>query len=109
MEKEEATLDAMLESLKGEMAAIGAELERAQAALSPWEGKIADAKAAVDVAVTERDLLATEKEDAKRRFEEAKAGAEAAVALAKGVDGGDCRRRIDPRERKVASRRATRG
>ena len=83
VEKEEATLDAMLESLKGEMAAIGAELERAQAALSPWEGKIADAKAAVDVAVTERDLLATEKEDAKRRFEEAKAGAEAAVALAK--------------------------
>ena len=83
MEKEEGALDAMLESLKGEMAAIGAQLEKAQAALSPWEGKIADAKAAVDVAVTERDLLATQKEDAKARFEEAKAGADAASALAK--------------------------
>ena len=83
VEKEEGALDAMLESLKGEMAAIGAQLEKAQAALSPWEGKIADAKAAVDVAVTERDLLATQKEDAKARFEEAKAGADAASALAK--------------------------
>ena len=44
--EEEAALDAMLESLKGEMARIGEQLDAAQRELQPWEGKIADAKAA---------------------------------------------------------------
>ncbi len=80
--KEETALDAVLESLKGEMATIGAELEAARAALTPWEGKIADAKAAMDVAVTERDLLVNAKEDARKRYEDAKEGVEKANALA---------------------------
>ena len=45
VEKEESALDAMMESLKGEMAKIGAELDAAQRELQPWEGKIGDAKA----------------------------------------------------------------
>ena len=80
--EEEAALDAMLESLKGEMARIGEQLDAAQRELQPWEGKIADAKARQDVAATERDLLVKQKEDAKRKLEEATAGAEAAEQLA---------------------------
>lgn len=79
--KEETALDAMMESLKGEMAKIGAELDAAQRELQPWEGKIADAKARADVAGTERDLLVARKEEAKRKLGEARAGAEAADAL----------------------------
>ena len=44
VDKEEAALDATVESLKGEMAKIGAELDVAQRELTPWEGKIAGAK-----------------------------------------------------------------
>ena len=63
---EETKLESMLESLKGEMAAAGAALEAARRALSPWEGKIADAKARADVAAAERDVLVSQKRDAQR-------------------------------------------
>ena len=80
--KEEAALDTLMESLKDEMAKIGAELYAAQAEMSPWEGKIADAKARVDVATAERTLLTTAREEATRRLSEARAGVTAAEATA---------------------------
>ena len=56
--------------------------EAARAALSPWEGKIADAKARADVATAERDVLVSQ----KRRAAQA-AGGQA------GRGEGECRRR----------------
>ena len=79
---EEEKLESMLESLKGEMASAGAALEAARRALSPWEGKIADAKVRVDVAVAERDVLISQKREAARKLEAAKQGAEQASAAA---------------------------
>jgi hypothetical protein len=45
-----------------------------------WEGKIADAKARVDVAAAERGLLTTAREEATRRLTEARTGVSAAEA-----------------------------
>ena len=57
VEKEEAALSALLDSLKGEMAEIGAQLDQVQKELAPWEGKLAGAQGAFDVATAERALL----------------------------------------------------
>lgn len=111
---EETKLESMLESLKGEMAAAGAALEAARRALSPWEGKIADAKARADVAAAERDVLVSQKRDAQRRLQEAKQGAEkaSAAAAAKTRDIADAEatlaaeraRALERREAEAAAR-----
>ena len=111
---EETKLESMLESLKGEMAAAGAALEAARRALSPWEGKIADAKARADVATAERDVLVSQKRDAQRRLQEAKQGAEkaSAAAAAKTRDIADAEatlaaeraRALERREAEAAAR-----
>jgi structural maintenance of chromosome 4 len=79
---EEAKLERLVESLKDETAAAGAKLENARRELQPWEGKIADAKARVAVSTAERDLLLSQKEEAKQKLEDAKTGAETAARLA---------------------------
>ena len=71
---EEAKLERLVESLKDETAAAGAKLENARRELQPWEGKIADAKARVAVSTAERDLLLSQKEEAKQKLEDAKTG-----------------------------------
>jgi len=82
IEKEEAALDALLDSLKGEMAQIGAELDQVQKELAPWEGKLADAQGVYDVATTERALLLEKHAEAEKALVSAREGQKEALAKA---------------------------
>ena len=83
VEKEEAALSALLDSLKGEMAEIGAQLDQVQKELAPWEGKLADAQGAFDVATAERALLLNKHAEAEKALITAREGKKDALTKAK--------------------------
>lgn len=83
-EKEEGALDALLDSLKGEMAKIGAELDQVQKELQPWEGKLANAQGEYNVATAERALLLEKHADAEKSLNSAREGQ--ATALKKATE-----------------------
>ena len=107
VQAEEKALEEMLASLKGEMARVGKRLDAAQRALQPWEGKLADAKAAVDVAAAERDLLANQWREAREKLEKAKSGAQEATALAKSKreEIADAEATLESEKARAAERR----
>lgn len=72
--KEEAALDALLESLKGEMAEIGADLDGVQKELAPWENKLATAQGDYDVATAERALLLEKHAEVEKSLNDARIG-----------------------------------
>lgn len=80
--KEETALDELLESLKGEMAQIGAEIDRVQKDLAPWENKLATAQGEFDVATAERALLLEKHAEVERSLNDAREGQKEARAKA---------------------------
>jgi structural maintenance of chromosome 4 len=74
IDKEEAALDALVASLQDEFAAVGRELDQAQKDLAPWEGKLAAAQGAFNVATSERALLLEKHADAEKSLNAAREG-----------------------------------
>ncbi len=55
----------MMDAIKGEVEGHLASLQAVRAELAPWEAKIAEAQARIDVATAERDLVLKKQTDAE--------------------------------------------
>ncbi|WIA08081.1 hypothetical protein OEZ85_007544 [Tetradesmus obliquus] len=81
LEEAEAKLEALQDSIKGEVEAHHQAMSKVRAELAPWESQMAEVQSAIDVATSERDLLLKQQQEAKDRL----AGAQEALAAAKRV------------------------
>lgn len=80
---EEAELDEVRESLKDKTEEFTAKIEAKQRELEPWTAKISEKQSAIDVATSERDLLAQKASGAQSALEEARAN----LQRLKDIDG----------------------
>ncbi|KAH9824306.1 hypothetical protein DFH28DRAFT_1162775 [Melampsora americana] len=71
IEKEEAELDLIRDSLKDKTQVFADQIEVKQAELAPWAAQVTSKKAALDLATSERNLILKKTEDAKASLEAA--------------------------------------
>lgn len=83
---EEAELEEIRDSLKDKTEGFTIEIDAKQRELEPWTAKISEKQSAIDVAQSERDLLAKKAEDAKAALAEAKAALEQLKDSGKGKE-----------------------
>eukprot|EP00884_Botryococcus_braunii_P019465 jgi/Botrbrau1/6201/Bobra.0344s0041.1 len=80
---EEQAVERMMDDIKGEVEGHLASLQAVRAELAPWEAKIAEAQARIDVATAERDLVLKKQTDAEDQLKGAQRGQAEAQAAAK--------------------------
>lgn len=71
IEKEEAELDHIRDSLKDKTQVFADQIEVKQAELAPWAAQVTTKKAALDLAMSERNLILKKTEDVKASLEAA--------------------------------------
>lgn len=74
LEVEEAELEEVRDSLKDKTDEFTTKIEIKQRELEPWTAKISEKQSAIDVAQSERDLLAQKATSAQSAFSDAEAG-----------------------------------
>ncbi|KAK8849453.1 hypothetical protein IAR55_004786 [Kwoniella newhampshirensis] len=73
LESEQAELEEVVDSLKDKTAVFTTQIEAKQRELEPWTAKISEKQSAIDVAQSERDLLAQKATGIQEALAEAKA------------------------------------
>ncbi|WVQ96218.1 hypothetical protein IAU59_003322 [Kwoniella sp. CBS 9459] len=73
LESEQAELEEVVDGLKDKTAEFTAQIEEKQQDLEPWTAKISEKQSAIDVATSERDLLAQKATGVQAALDEAKA------------------------------------
>ncbi|TIC27935.1 RecF/RecN/SMC protein [Wallemia mellicola] len=68
---EEEKLESIIDSLKGKTQVFTDQIEHKQKELQPWQAKLSDLQTKIDVAASERDLLASKAESAQNAALEA--------------------------------------